>query len=404
VGNCQALVIGNQTRALGTVQDPENPQHVQIAYADGGGTTLISRVLSGGELGGTLDFRREVLDKAQNALDRIAAVLADTFNAQHRNGIDLNGGLGADFFTIPPPQVIDHRDNTGSATVTGIITDATALTASSYRLTYDGAAYTLYRLSDGASVSGGGPTLTMDGFELTVGGAAVIGDSFLVEPVGHAAREIAVALTNPREIAAGVPVRTEASLGNLGSGTVSEGVVLDATGADLFDRVELRFNDPPTTFDVVNTTDSVTLASNVPFASGANIEYNGWRVNLEGSPLAGDIFVVERNIGGINDNRNALALADLQRGDWIDGASTYQQAYGALLGQVGALTRQAEVGSQAQDRLLNQAREARDSVSRVNLDEEAMDMLRFQQAYQAAAQVIAVSDQLFDSLLAAVGR
>ncbi|MFO8151723.1 flagellar hook-associated protein FlgK [Thioalkalivibrio sp.] len=107
----------------------------------------------------------------------------------------------------------------------------------------------------------------------------------------------------------------------------------------------------------------------------------------------------------VGDNTNALRLAGLQDARFLSGdTATLEGSYNAMIGEVGTRTRQAEVSAQAQSRLLDEARNQRESISGVNLDEEAANMLRYQQAYQAAAQVIAVSGTLFDTLLGAVRR
>jgi flagellar hook-associated protein 1 FlgK len=126
---------------------------------------------------------------------------------------------------------------------------------------------------------------------------------------------------------------------------------------------------------------------------------------ISGSPAFGDSFVFSPNSNGVSDNRNALLLAGLQTRQTMENGSTnFQGAYGQLVSGLGAQTRSAQITSEAQAALLSQAQDSRDALSGVNLDQEAADMLRFQQAYQAVAQVIAVADETFQTLLSAVGR
>jgi flagellar hook-associated protein 1 FlgK len=145
--------------------------------------------------------------------------------------------------------------------------------------------------------------------------------------------------------------------------------------------------------------------TNVPYVSGQAISYNGWTLQISGPPAVGDTFSVGANTGGAGDNRNALALGALQSTRTLDqGQSTFADAYGSLIAAVGVRTQHAQATSQAQGVLLDQATAARDNVAGVNLDEEAANLLRFQQAYQAAARVIEVANSLFDSILNAVRR
>ena len=403
IGNGQILVFGTDARQVTTIADPENFSQSNIAYVTPAGNQDITALLSGGELGGMLDFRHEVLNPTRNELGRIAMVMADTFNTQHGRGLDLNGVLGGDFFNTPVPNVITNLNNTGSAAVTTTVTDYSALTTSDYRLSYDGATYTLTRLSDNTSVSGAGP-LVMDGLTVAIGAGAAAGDSFLIQPTQNGGGTISLAINSGTAIAAAGLVRTEADISNLGEATIEFNQVLNATDPGVFDTVRIVFNDPPNSFDIVDVTAGTTLAAGVAYASGADIDFNGLRVNISGIAQAGDTFTVERNTNATNDNRNALTLAALQTQKFVGGTASYEGAFSGLVGQVGTQARQAEINGNAQRDLLGQIQDRRDAVSGVNLDEEAADMLRYQQAYQAAAQIIAVADSLFAALLNAVGR
>ncbi|MCY1184936.1 flagellar hook-associated protein FlgK [compost metagenome] len=82
---------------------------------------------------------------------------------------------------------------------------------------------------------------------------------------------------------------------------------------------------------------------------------------------------------------------------------TLNGALGGLTTQVGSAARAAEYSLQAQQVINANAQAGRDAVSGVNLDEEAADMLRLQQAYQAASQLISTADTMFQTILRAVG-
>jgi flagellar hook-associated protein 1 FlgK len=126
---------------------------------------------------------------------------------------------------------------------------------------------------------------------------------------------------------------------------------------------------------------------------------------VTGTPADGDGFVFNGNANGSSDNGNALLLAGLQTAQTMEkGTSNFQGAYGQLIGQLGTQTRSAQITAEAQGALLVQAQQSRDAISGVNLDEEAADLLRFQQAYQAIAQVISVADSTFQTLVNALGR
>ena len=403
IGNGQILVFGTDARQITTISDPENFSQSNIAYVTPAGSQDITALLSGGELGGLLDFRHEVLNPSRSELGRIAMVLSDTFNTQHERGLDLNGLLGTDFFNTPVPNVITNLSNTGTAAVTASVTDYTALTTSDYRLSYDGANYTLTRLSDNTSVTGAGP-LAMDGLNVAIGAGAINGDSYLIQPTQNGSGTISLAIGNLNDFAASGLVRASTEPANLGSAEISFNQVLDPSDPDVFDTVEIVFNNPPSTYDILNITDASTIASGVAYSAGSNIDFNGLRVNISGAAEAGDTFVVERNTNATNDNRNALELAGLQTEVFVGGTASYEGAFSAMVGRIGTQARQSEINGEAQLGLLNQVQTRRDEISGVNLDEEAADLLRYQQAYSAAAQIVAVADTLFETLLSVVRR
>jgi flagellar hook-associated protein 1 FlgK len=238
--------------------------------------------------------------------------------------------------------------------------------------------------------------------QVSIGGGAAAGDRYLVQPVAHGAQAIALAISDPGQVAAAAPVHGTPALANLGSGQLAQPQVSDVSNAALLDSVELVFNDPPGSFDLVDIGSGVTLAAGVAYSAGAAISVNGWSTAITGAPAAGDRFRVQANIGGIADNRNALALAELQGGAAIEGRLSYAQAYSTLVARAGTSARSAQFNAQAREQLLADAVAARESISGVNLDEEAIDLTRYQQAYQAMTRVVETSNTLFDAILAAV--
>ena len=141
-------------------------------------------------------------------------------------------------------------------------------------------------------------------------------------------------------------------------------------------------------------------ATNQVYAEGTDISFNGYTFQINGNPAAGDIFTITPNTNGSADNRNALLLGALQTANTLEnGSASYQSAYGQLVSQIGNKTRELEVRSKAQANLLAQTQNSIQSVSGVNLDEEAANLMRFQQAFQASSKVIEISNSLFDSIL-----
>jgi flagellar hook-associated protein 1 FlgK len=409
IGTGQNLVLGNSASSLAVTQNKYDPTQLDVGINLGGTLVDMTNQLSGGAIGGLFEFRHDVLDATQNALGRIAVGLSESYNQQHRAGMDLNNQLGGDFFNdLTSATVLPNRTNTGNAVVTADITDISALTTGDYILAQTSGVYSLKNVQTGtittlATFPGGAETI--DGITLNLASGAMLdGDSIMIRPTRTASTDIDMVLTSPDEIAAAAPVRTSTTSANTGSGEISAGEVLDATDPALLNTVRIEFT-AANQYDVVDETSGSTLASGVAYSNGANIDYNGWRVQINGSPQTGDIFRVEYNANGVSDNRNMLKLFDLQKqGTLVNGSASYQQTYAQLVGDVGSKTRQANINGEAQKALLNQAIEAHKEISGVNLDEEAANLVKFQQAYQAAAQVITISDSIFQTLINAVRR
>ena len=130
------------------------------------------------------------------------------------------------------------------------------------------------------------------------------------------------------------------------------------------------------------------------------ISYGNWTVSLSGIPSDQDTFTLLPNDDPLGDNRIAAALSRLQSSRSVmESGQTVQEEYENLVNRVGAKAVQAEVAKNAQQVVYDHAKESRDRVAGVNLDEELADLLRYQQAYQANAQVVQVANRLFDSLL-----
>ena len=457
IGNGQALVIGSVPSEMVAQNSRYDPDEVEIIFKSGNGSeSVITRFLTGGKLGGLLEFRRGILDASQNELGRIAVGISRTFNDQHRLGMDLNNDLGENFFAESDrlaPKVLPHIRNEGDTLLAAKITDIDKLTISDYQLTYRAGQYKLIRLDDDKLIG----TYTSLPAEVESEGLRIgkisgsrieDGDTFIIRPTRLGAQNFASLIEDVNKIAAASPLRTEADIKNKGTAEISAAVVHD-TENHVFDRENSELKPPfairfvdERHFEVLDNTgnaiafkrtavpddphikaDAEGKPVGVPAEEAANppgvstlLEYDrkkgtevfplpdgtdfGFRVRITGEPKAGDTFRIDFNTDGIGDNRNAVALAKLKDLPVLaNGTTDYTQAYSQLVSRVGSKTHELEINSAAQDKLLSQAKERREMVSGVNLDEEAANMLRYQNLYQANAQVIATANKLMETLL-----
>lgn len=404
IGTGQPLVLGANVSEIVTRQDDFQPQRLSLAIRSPAGTIDISSSLTGGAIGGLMDFRRDLLDPARNELGRIAVALADATNQQHRSGQDLYGDLGGDFFGVGPVQVLRSSANGGSAVLTATRTDVGALTADDYLMRYDGSSWTVQRASTGEPVAYtlNAGALQFDGISVAVSGAANAGDQFMVRPTGGAIDGLAVRITDPSRVAAAAPIRSAAGTGNTGTATISSGEVLDAANPALRSGVTIQFTGPGT-WEALDSTNTV-IASGA-YVPGGDIDVNGWRVQIDGAAATGDTFTVTSNVGGVGDNRNALQLAAvLSEGVLGNGTESLDAAASRIVGSIGVTTNGANASLEAHRIIYDDSVAALDGVAGVNLDEEAANLLRYQQAYQAVAQTIRVAQTIFDTIIASVGR
>ncbi|MHB1676842.1 MAG: flagellar hook-associated protein FlgK [Sulfuriferula sp.] len=514
IGNGQPLVMGAQTSNLTTVASKVNPSETDVAYSTNGNNVVLgSNTLSGGKLGGLLDFRTQSLDPAQNTLGLTAIGLGTTFNNQQNLGQDLNGNLGSNFFTVGVPSVASSSANTGTGNLTAQITNVNALTASDYQLSYNGSNYTMTPVSGGSATSFTTFPQTIGGVTYNMSGTPAAGDSFLIRPTVNGATSFGVAITDPSKIAAAAPIVTSASTDspvltaltgtNTGSGQISaasigsnpvspltapvtltystatntlsgfppsqavtvtsngiatsfaagtpvtytagatisfEGISFTISGApannDSFTlsnggtgqisagSVNASYLSTPLTAPVTLTyaaatntlsgfpsTQAVTVTNNgttttfapgtaVTYTPGATISFGGISFMISGTPVNSDTFTVGPNTNGVGDNRNALLLGGLQSANTLFGSTTnFQGAYAQLVSSVAGKTNELNVTSTAEGSTLTNLQNAQQSKSGVNLDEEATNLLQYQQAYQAAGKLMQVASQLFNVIL-----
>ena len=397
IGKGQTLVLGQTANQLATQPDSFDPTRLGVIVRGALGSVDITRSIAGGSLGGLFDFRSQLLDPTRNAVGRVAAGIADAVNAQHREGIDLTGSLGQDFFSVGSVGVLANATNQGNAAVTVTRSDVSALTGRDYELTFNAGTWSLRRSDTGVNVpmSGSGTVAApfqAEGLSIVVGAGAITGDRMLIRPTREAVSGFSALITDSGRVAAAAPILGAAGTANTGTATITPGEVLDVANPQLRAPVQLRFLTP--------STYSVNGAGSFAYVSGAPIDINGWRVAIAGTPAVGDQFSVTDNSGGSGDNRNALAIAAVLRSPRFEaGTTSIADAVQRVVGDVGVTTRQAQVNRDAQGVMYQDAVTQRKNVSGVNLDEEAAQLLRYQQAYQAAAQLIRVANEMFNTLI-----
>lgn len=449
IGSGQPLVVGKEASILQASTGQADPSRMDIRLVSGNASQDVTRLVSGGELGGLLDYRDDALDLALNALGRMSLAIASEFNQQLGKGLDLNGQVGSPLFNnINSKELLDSRsrgrDGNQSNTLVDVhIADTSQLSTSDYELIFTGPAgadaseFTVRRISDDRVLGPFDLNVTdpeasgypaFDGLDLSDqsgDGAYVAGDRYLLTPTRSAAQHLSVVMSEPQDLAFAGPMAAVAELQNRGTGNVSQPVMLSGpqtmnlTGLQGLGVAFVYAADGTlTATSTASPAQAVTLPSPAPpgtpatwtIEPGESIELT-WEVdghrfsmNLSGRPLDGDTFTVDFNEGGVADNRNALLMSELQsrpvmgQGEGARGFSLLD-GYGDLVQRVATYTAQSRTETEANQAMLVQATNNRNSISAVNLDEEAANLIQFEQYYNASAQIIQVARTVFDTLI-----
>ena len=227
IGSGQSLVIGAAANQLAVTGSEFDMTKMTVVFKGSAGNSPIDTSSSGGNLGGLLEFRENILDPAQQSLGQTAVALAATLNEQHASGMDLRGSLGDDLFNVAPPRVLHSSNNTGSPAADVTVTDVGALTGADYVLEFDGAGYSLTRTDtrEAITLSGtgtAGDPLVGDGLSIVVSsGSPAAGDRLLIQSGQGAAGSLQSAVTDPQAIAMAAPTRAAQSQDNIGNATIS---------------------------------------------------------------------------------------------------------------------------------------------------------------------------------------
>lgn len=414
LGDGQPLVVANQSFSLSAVTSPSNPSETAIAYTGIAGSSssptdyLPSTALTGGTLGGLTSFVSQTLDPAEAQLGAIATSFASQVNAQNSLGLTLSGSTGGNLFTVAGPTVYANQHNTGAETLSVTLTNPSAPPTDNYSLAFNGTNYTVTDTSTNTVVSSTttAPT-TVAGMTFTLSGAMTAGDSFTIQPTSGALNSFALATTSASAIAAQSPALASASSSNTGTATIGAATV--SSGYSLASTITLTYNSATGTLSGVPVGSSVSINSGaastnttgtVAYTSGQKISINGVAFTISGTPANGDTFKIAPNTGGTNDGSNALAMSNLVSNSVLsNGTATLTGAYANYVNNIGNAASTLQSASKTQSALVTQITSAQQSVSGVNLDEEAAHLMQYQQLYQANSKVIQTANSMFSTLL-----
>ncbi|MFM9755937.1 MULTISPECIES: FlgK family flagellar hook-associated protein [Aeromonas] len=400
----------------------------------------------GGGIGGLFSARND-LEPAKRELGQLAAAMADAMNQQNRLGMDLDNELGGDLFSLGTSDGLPYSQNTGNATakVSFVPGKGTEVTTFDYEVQFSSATgYEVFSVDkDGNRTSlatGTTPPATVQvaghGIQFDLSGTPAAGDRILLQPTKRAAAGLDQLVTRAEDLALASPLKADKGKNNFGSGEIKLTGITNTGAGSGFGTNSL---DPASPQVVkidgsgnyqVYAADGTTLIGVAPASSkGQNLmaalenplggpkvyatptQTPGYEFSITGKVEANDSFTLSYNTDGFADNANGLALAELQNKDLVRKSSnagtsndkmTFNEAYSSLVTGVGNTTSQAKSQLKADETKLTQSRAIFESVSGVSLEEEAANLIRYQQSYAASAQIVSTAKTIFDTLLSSV--
>ncbi|MDM5076704.1 FlgK family flagellar hook-associated protein [Aeromonas media] len=396
----------------------------------------------GGAIGGLFTARND-LEPAKRELGQLAIAMADAMNQQNRLGMDLDNELGGDLFSLKGSQGLPYAGNqgNGAASVNFLPGKGSEVTTFDYEVQFNSATgYEVFSI-DGSGqrtsvATGTTPPATFEvaghGIEIDLSGIPVGGDKIVLQPTRHAAANLEAAITRPEDIALASPIKADKNSQNLGSGEIKVSGVYNTGAGSGFGTNTLDPSAPQVikiddsgnyeVYDKNNNLLGVAPASSKGQNLMATLEMPlgtpivpaptpGYDFSITGKVEANDSFTLSYNKDGFADNANGLALAELQNKELVrknnnaatsNDKMTFNDAYSGLVTGVGNKASQAKTLLQANEAKLTQSTAIFESVSGVNLEEEAANLIRFQQSYAASAQIVNTAKTIFDTLLSSV--
>ncbi|WP_395949817.1 flagellar hook-associated protein FlgK [Aeromonas mytilicola subsp. aquatica] len=437
-----SLVLDGGVAQLKVVPGSPDSRDARLQLTLGANQANINDKDLGGAIGGLFTARND-LEPAKRELGQLAAAMADAMNQQNRLGMDLDNELGGDLFSLKGSQGLPYAGNqgNGAASVNFVPGKGSEVTTFDYEVQFNSATgYEVFSI-DGSGqrtsvATGTTPPAKFEvaghGIEIDLSGTPVGGDKIVLQPTKHAAAGMEQAATRPEDIALASPIKADKNSQNLGSGEIKVNSVyntgtgsgfgantldpnapqvikIDGSGNyEVYDKNNNLLGVAPASSKGQNLMSALEMPLGTPIVPALT---PGYDFSITGKVEANDSFTLSYNKDGFADNGNGLALAELQNKELVrknnnaatsNDKMTFNDAYSALVTGVGNKASQAKTLLQANEAKLTQSTAIFESVSGVNLEEEAANLIRFQQSYAASAQIVNTAKTIFDTLLSSV--
>jgi len=425
IGQGTTLVAGITPLTVRVEAGDPDPLQTELRLVGPNSTVALSGSSVGGSLAAKYEFRDQHLAQARTEMNRLAMAVSETLNAAQADGLDLNAQQGNNFFTdinalaTQQARVLSPSTNGGNLQARINITDVSQVSTDEFEIRYDGTDYIMTNMSDNSTTNlgppGSGTYTTTLGFEfIEDAGAPASDDSYLIRPTENSAANMKVTLSDAAGIAASSAVEVTPSTNNVSAGEINITNMIDPIAAQAAMPIRIDVLESPVGVFNYTITDNGGVTSapiaytppamnvNLPAAPAAT----AFTVEITGSPSgvapnAPEQFFIGDSFG-IGNSGNAVSMALTQEKGVISGGNeTFSQSLAKTTSVIGSKASSAELVADTAQALYTQAYNRNQTTSGVNLDEEAANLMKFQQAYQAASQIISIANTIFDTLLAA---
>lgn len=434
----QPLVLQGNNNELRLTSDSSNPdKELGIELSFGKYAVGVSADDLGGSIGGLISFRNEFIPTAERMLGQQALVLADSMNTQNNLGLNANGVYGINLFSLGSINVAPNVNNSSSSSDVKIsITDGASsdVSTDTYELVMTSStAFKLVTYDMSGNISGESDVIDtatatpnakgnfeVAGFGVEIqlsAGTFATGDKFQFAPTKSAASSLNLSARSGADLAFAAPISVAANSANLSEIDISISSVTNTDwNSSAFTQSGGLYPSAPQQINFVAEDEAEILdasgnilatltgiTSYEDLLSQANLASDaGYDVSLNGAPKPGDSFSIGFNTTGESDNFNGLMLNELQNKALVGGERSYTEAFTALVTEVGSLTASLNTNADSSEIIMNRSEAARDEISAVSLDEEAVNLLRFQQSYSASAQILTAAQSTFATLISAL--
>jgi flagellar hook-associated protein 1 FlgK len=414
ISNGQPLITVSGSREMILSPSEFDNSKMEVHLKSGQNTLKVSDQIKGGELGGVISFMTNEIPNIKRSIGRLAAWVSTTINNQHRTGIDENGNFGGDVFNIADSISKSSANNTGDARLAITFNKAVKndLQSDVYRVTKTASSWIIVNENTQTNKTVTTDDFDFEGMNISLdSGTANAGDMFLISPTEDSLMTIRSQITSPALVATAYPIQSSSKLDydvEVSSGELDYEIInnsLPTIPTELRNNYNIVLDQASGVFNIALASDPLNIlatSSYDPTKSEQKISYGAWSFNISGNVPDGAEFYMKTAEGSdvSGDNRSTLDMASLQFENlFLNGTETIHGVYEDIVASVGSLAHNNSINAEAQSALLAQAEQRRAEVSGVNLDEEAANLIKLQQAYQAAAKVIQVADKMFQILI-----